>query len=369
MLHDYLLNSLSSVPLIKNEQQTRCISPENPKGEKGAGGKAASKLGPGRKGRAYIDLKKGETASLAEIHGPGIIQHIWITVRDKTDKGFFVLRDLVLRMYWDDETSPSVEVPLGDFFCNGFARRCNVTSIPIVVAPNGGMNSYFPMPFRKSARIQITNEHEGEIEALFYTISYALVKEVPDVHGYFHAQWRRENPTKKKKDYLILDGVKGRGQYIGTFIAWAALSRYWWGEGEIKFYLDDDRNYPTICGTGLEDYFGGAWAFQQRQENEQTRETTYCTPFLGYPFYSTTDTTKCDLYGIDAVPMHGLYRWHIMDPIRFSKNLRVTIQQIGHDGERLFEREDDVASVAYWYQKEPHTKFSDMLPVQERWPR
>jgi len=368
MHNNYFLNGLSSAPLIRDEQ-TRLISPENPKGEKGAGGKAASKLGPGRKGRAYIGLTTGETVSLAEINGPGIIQHIWLTVRDKTDKGFFVLRDLILRMYWDNEKLPSVEVPLGDFFCNGFGTRCNVNSIPIVVAPSGGMNSYFPMPFNKSARIQITNEHHADIEALFYSISYTVVEKLPEDYAYFHALWRRENPTTKTKDFAILDGVQGKGQYVGTYLGVAALSRYWWGEGEIKFYLDDDRDYPTICGTGLEDYFGGAWAFHQKREDGQTTETTYCTPFLGYPFYSTTDETKSNLYGTDAVPMHGLYRWHLMDPVRFTKNLRVTIQQIGHDGNRLFEREDDVFSVAYWYQTEPHAKFPPMLPPHERWPR
>jgi hypothetical protein len=149
------------------------------------------------------------------------------------------------------------------------------------------------------------------------------------------------------------------------------LERYWWGEGEIKFYLDGDTDFPTICGTGVEDYVGGAWGFYERNEKGlvQKNETTYCTPFMGYPFYSAIDGTKTDIYGYDAAPMHGMYRWHIMDAIRFRETLRVTIQQIGHDGSRLFERADDVASTAYWYQMEPHVKFPTLLDREGRRPR
>lgn len=353
------------------EARSRSITPENPRGEVGGGGKAAGPLGVGRKGHAYIDLPQGAEVVLADIEGCGSINHIWCTVQDRTKVGEFVLRDLVLRMYWDGEETPSVEVPLGDFFCNGFGTKCQVNSAPIVVAPYGGFNSFFPMPFRKRARITVANEHPAELHAFFYTINYSLVDELSGDQAYFHAQWRRTNRAELGRDHTILDGVSGRGHYVGTYLAWAALERYWWGEGEIKCYIDGDAEYPTICGTGVEDYAGGAWGFYERDEKGivQKRETTYCTPFMGYPYYSTVDGTKVDIYGYDAVPMHGLYRWHVMDPIRFSRELRVTIQQIGHDGGRLFERSDDVSSVAYWYQTEPHAAFPTLPDREGRRPR
>jgi hypothetical protein len=359
--------SLSTAPLMTNGK-TRSISAENPKGEVGGGGKEASNLGIARKGRPCITLPQGETVTLMGVNGTGILQHFWITVTDRTEKGYFVLRDLVLRMYWDDEETPSVEAPLGDFFCNGFGARSTVNSMPIAVNPTGGMNCYFPMPFRKAARITIENQHAADINGFFYQFNYTLVDELPVEAGYFHAQWRRENITTEAKDYTILENVKGKGHYIGTYLAWAALERYWWGEGEIKFFLDGDKDWPTICGTGTEDYFGGAWCFYEKQDGKIV-ETPYNTPFLGYPYYSKTDNTRSDIFGEDSVPMHGMYRWHLMDPIRFEDELRVTIQQMGHNSRELFERTDDVSSVAYWYQSEPHGTFPILLPVERRWPR
>jgi hypothetical protein len=358
---------LSTAPLM-SKGVTRSITAENPQGEKGQGGKEASNLGIGRKGRPCITLPQGQTVTLAEIQGTGVLQHFWITVTDKTEKGFFVLRDLVLRMYWDDEQEPSVEVPLGDFFCNGFGARCNVNSLPIAVNPTGGMNCYFPMPFRRAAKITIENQHAAEVRGFFYQFSYTLVDELPEEAAYFHAQWRRENLTVEAEDFTIVDQIKGRGHYVGTYLAWAALERYWWGEGEVKFYIDGDEEWPTICGTGTEDYFGGAWCFYEKV-NGLPVETPYSTPYLGYPYYSKTDTTNAQKFGEDAVPMHGMYRWHLMDPIRFEEDLKVTIQQIGHNGLGLFERTDDVSSVAYWYQAEPHAPFPVLPPAPKRWPR
>ena len=364
------LHGLESIANL-DDARSRSINPENPTGAIGNGGKAKGALGVGRKGRAYLDLPQGEESTLAYIEGSGVINHIWCTVQDRSKFGEFVLRDLILRMYWDDEKEPSVEVPIGDFFCNGFGTKCQVNSLPIVVAPYGGFNSYFPMPFRKSARITVVNERPCELHAFFYTINYVLNDHIPEEAAYFHAQWRRTTSAKLGEDHVILDGVVGRGHYVGTYLAWSALERYWWGEGEIKFYLDNDIEYPTICGTGVEDYVGGAWGFYERNEQGvvQKRETTYCTPFMGYPYYSNIDGTKTDIYGYDAVPMHGMYRWHILDAIRFREKLRVTIQQIGHDGSRLFERADDVASTAYWYQIEPHGEFPKMLDREDRRPR
>lgn len=370
MSEHLFFTNFMTLPLITTAW-SRAANAENPTGEKGKGGMAASGLGPSRKGSPCIDeIKPNETAVLAELNGPGVITHIWITVTDKTsDADCFVLRDLVLRMYWDGEDTPSVESPLGDFFCCGFARGCMVNSMPIAVNPTRGFNCFFPMPFAKKAKITIENQHKNSVPAFFYQIDYCLYDALPENAGYFHAQWRRQRLTEKTKDYVVLDSVRGRGQYIGTYLALTTLERYWWGEGEMKFYLDDDKDYPTICGTGTEDYFGGAWSFAS-QENGKTVENTYCTPFLGYPYYSRhDDAIHNDYHNDDCPPMRGFYRWHIMDPIYFAKEIRVTLQQIGvcHGG--LFERQDDVASVAYWYQLEPHIPFAKLPSKEYRWPR
>lgn len=364
-----LFGGLSSLPLINNGR-SRAINAENPRGEKGKGGMAASHLGPSRKGSPCIrEIEPGSTVTLAEIDGPGVIQHIWITVTDKTEKDVFVLRDLVLRMYWDDETVPSVESPLGDFFCNGFGRGCTVNSLPIVVNPSRGFNSYFQMPFRKKAKITIENQHEGVVPAFFYQIDYCLYDELPENTAYFHAQWNRQKITTKQEDYVIVDNIKGQGLYVGTYIALATLERYWWGEGEVKMFIDGDVDYPTICGTGMEDYFGGAWSFAS-QVNGKTVENTYCTPFMGYPYYSAHDETVHNFYHNDDIPpQRGFYRWHILDPIRFAEDLKVTIQQIGVEKNGLFERQDDLASVAYWYQTEPHNTFKPLASKEDRRPR
>jgi hypothetical protein len=357
--------------MTERQGRSRAINAENPTGEKGKGGMAASPLGPSRKGSPCIrGLAPGSTTTLAEIAGPGIIQHIWITVTNRTEKDHHVLRDLVLRIYWDDEKTPSVETPLGDFFCCGFAQGCEVNSLPVAVNPKRGMNAFFQMPFRKKARITIENQHPAEVPAFFYQVDYCLEDELPREIVYFHAQWRREKITEKQRDYTIVDGIQGRGHYVGTYMALTALERYWWGEGEIKFYLDGDIDYPTICGTGTEDYFGGAWSFGGLDLKGRTVERTYCTPFLGYPYYSRHDSDFFNPYhNDDTMPQRGFYRWHIADPIIFHEDLRVTIQQIGTCHRGNFERQDDVASVAYWYQGEPHRPFPPLPSREDRRPR
>ena len=352
--------------------RSRAINAENPTGEKGKGGTAASNLGTGRKGSpCLLNLLPGSTTVLGDIKGCGVINHIWITVDAKTSEGdCFVLRDLVLRMTWDDEEHPSVEVPLGDFFCCGFGKECTVNSYSIAVVPARGMNSYFSMPFTKRAKIELINEHKNPIPAFFYQIDYCLYDSLPDPVLYFHAKWNRESVTEKKKDYTILDGVHGRGIYVGTYLALQTLERYWWGEGEVKFYLDGDVEFPTICGTGTEDYVGGSWSFA-KQEDGRTVEQTYSTTFLGYPYYSKQDElTYHPYYNDDCPPMRGMYRFHIPDPVYFEEDIRVTIQQIGMCHNGLFERQDDVSSVAYWYQeKGGQNDYSPLLPREERWPR
>lgn len=348
---------------------SRSINAENPTGARGSAGSASSNLGPGRKGRAYLPLPAGDTLTLAAIDGPGVIRHIWITVPETTPAGAFVLRDLVLRMYWDDEETPSVEVPLGDFFCNGFATRALVTSIPIVVAPTGGMNCYLPMPFRRSARITLTSEHPGDIEAVFFQIDYSIGDEILEEVGTFHAQWRRST-APAGTDHVIVDGIVGAGSYVGTFVALTALGRFWWGEGELKFYIDGDTDLPTIAGTGIEDYAGGAWAFQDRLSSAMEPEVlTFSAPYFGYPQREERDRTGRSPYATSMPTGHGLYRWHLPDPIRFGEDLRVTLQQIGHDGSELFERSDDIATTSYWYQTGQHGPFAPLPPAVGRRPR
>ena len=208
------------------------------------------------------------------------------------------------------------------------------------------MNSYWEMPFRKSARITIENLADEEV-VLYYQITYALT-EVPDDVAYFHAQWRRNNPLPYKEVHTIVDGIQGWGHYVGTYIAWGVNNTGWWGEGEVKFYIDGDDEFPTICGTGTEDYFGGAWNW----EYPKGEYGVYSTPFLGLPQVIKPD----GLY--QSQQRFGMYRWHIMDPIRFEEDLRVTIQALGwRSGGRYLPLQDDIASVAYWYQTEPHAPF------------
>lgn len=334
--------------------RTRSISAENVTGAKGKGGMAtegrganrARDLGQGWKVSPSISIPAQTLVTLASIEGPGAINHIWMTCRS------LAWRSLVLRIYWDDEESPSVETPYGDFFCNGWGELALVNSLPIAVNPNGGMNSYWEMPFRKSARITIENLSDDPV-TLYYQITYTLT-DVPKDIGYLHAQWRRSNPLPYKQPHTLLDGVKGHGHYIGTYLAWGVNNSGWWGEGEMKFYLDGDDAFPTICGTGTEDYFGGAWNWDIGGAYQ-----VYSTPYLGM-----VQCIKPDgLYR--SQQRFGMYRWHVQDPIRFTEEIRVTIQALGwRSGGRYLPLQDDIASTSFWYQTEPHAPFP-VLPDRD----
>lgn len=337
--------------------QTRSISAENFTGDKGKGGMAtdgtgaaASRdLGVGWKVSPSVEILPGETFTMGDIQGPGAIQHIWLTCHPT------LWRNLIIRMYWDDEKSPSVEVPVGDLFCNGWGERSDVNSIPIAVNPAGGMNSYWQMPFRKHARLTMENRAPEKV-VLYYQIDYTLT-DIPEDEAYFHAQWRRMNPVPYKEVYTILDGVTGHGHYVGTYLAWQVNNNGWWGEGEIKFYMDGDQDYPTICGTGTEDYFGGAWNWEQPIGTYRT----YSTPYLGMHQVLKPD----GLYR--SQQRFGMYRWHVMDPIRFQSDLRVTIQDLGwRSGGRYLPQQSDIASTAFWYQAEPHAPFPELPDNDER---
>ncbi|MGA3165082.1 MAG: glycoside hydrolase family 172 protein [Terriglobia bacterium] len=328
--------------------KTRSISAENMTGEKGKGGmatkgagaQAARELGQTWKISPAVDIQAKQVFTLAEIQGPGAIQHIWVTPSGDW-------RFSILRMYWDGESQPSVEVPVGDFFANGWGKFAPVASLAVCVNPGSGFNSYWEMPFRKSARITMENLDEKPM-TLFYQVDYTLT-EVPLDAAYFHAQFRRSNPLPCKTDHVILDGVKGWGQYVGTYLAWGSHSRGWWGEGEIKFFLDGDSKFPTINGTGTEDYFCGSYGF----ENPTTHQyQEFTSPYSGMPQVIRPD-------GLDESQQRfGLYRWHIMDPIRFEQDLKVTIQALGwRSGGRYLPLQDDISSVGFWYQTEPHAPF------------
>ncbi|MCL2513818.1 MAG: DUF2961 domain-containing protein [Oscillospiraceae bacterium] len=331
------------------DAKTRSISAENFTGGKGMGGIsaegpaifAARDLGTGWKVSPYVKIGAGDTFTLADIKGSGAINHIWCTTSG------FNWRDMILRIYWDGQESPSVECPLGDFFLSGFGVYNRVSSLPVCVNPGRGFNSYWNMPYKKGARLTLENRGFSEL-TLYYQIDYAEAGIDEDI-AYFHAQFRRVNPLPYKEVYTIIDGIKGKGQYVGTYLAWQVNSNGWWGEGEIKFYMDGDTEYPTICGTGTEDYFCGAYDF----ENPYTHEyEDFSSPYSGFQ-----QMRPCD--GLYAVQKRfGMYRFHITDPIRFEKDLRVDIQALGwRSGGRYLPLQDDIASAAFWYQTLPAAEF------------
>jgi hypothetical protein len=343
-----LFSNLNSLHLL-SDARSRSISPENLTGEQGKGGaategtgkNAARDLGIGWKISPSVRIEPGQTFTLADIAGPGAIQHVWMTPTGRW-------RSSILRIYWDDQAQPSVECPVGDFFACGWNKYAQVSSLAVCVNPGSALNCYWPMPFRKRCRITLENrDPDPSGIVLYYQIDYAL-GDVPDDAAYLHAQFRRVNPLPYKEVYTILDNVTGRGHYVGTYLAWGVNSTGWWGEGEIKFYLDGDRDFPTICGTGTEDYFCGSYNF----ENLHTKQyQEFTTPYTGLQVIRPDGVYQ-------SQTRFGMYRWHITDPIRFEQEIRVTIQALGwRSGGRYLPRQDDIASVAYWYQALPTPAF------------
>jgi hypothetical protein len=343
---DGLTMNLGSLPRL-SAAQTRSISPENFTSEKGKGGmatdgtgaRAARELGQGWKVSPSVRIVPGQTFIMADVQGAGAIQHIWMTPTGDN-------RLNILRMYWDGEETPSVECPAGDFFACGCGQYTTVSSLAVCVNPGSGFNCYWLMPFRKSFKITMTNMAEQSM-VLYYQIDYTLTSVAKDM-AYFHAQFRRSNPLPNKTDYTIIEGIQGRGHYVGTYMTWGSNSPGWWGEGEIKFFMDGDEKFPTICGTGTEDYFCGSYGF----ENPKTHEyQEFNTPYTGMP----------QVIKSQPQPRFSLYRWHIMDPVRFEKDLKVTMQALGWQSEgRYLPLQDDISSVAFWYQTEPHAPFQEL---------
>ncbi len=343
-----------------SKAKTRSISPENFTGEKGKGGmategtgkNAARDLGQGWKVSPSVRIEPGQVFELARIDGSGVIQHIWMTPTGNW-------RYSILRFYWDGETTPSIEVPVGDFFASGWGKYAQINSLAVAVNPGSAFNSYWTMPFRKSARITMENI-APEAMTLYYQVTYALTEVEPDA-AYLHAQFRRTNPVPYKEVYTLLDGVKGHGHYVGTHMSWGVNNNGWWGEGEIKFFMDGDADFATIVGTGTEDYFCGSYNFENRETKQYQ---PFSTPYSGMPLVIKPDGAY------QSQQRFSLYRWHITDPIRFEQDLKVTIQALGwRSGGRYLPLQDDVSSVAFWYQTEPHAPFptlpsKDQLEIQ-----
>jgi hypothetical protein len=342
--------------------KTRSISPENFSGEKGKGGMArledkgernkanaadaARDLGQTWKVNPFIIIKSGETITLAEIEGSGAIQHIWMT---PTGNWKFS----IIRIYWDDETTPSVECPVGDFFAMGWNQYAPLNSLAVCVNPGSAFNCYWPMPFRKKCKITMENINDKDEMRLYYQVNYTLT-DVPADAAYFHAQYRRSNPTVNSV-YTIVDGIKGKGQFVGLYLAWGVNNNGWWGEGEIKFYMDGDTQFPTICGTGTEDYFCGSYNFDRDGQYKE-----FCTAYSGLHQVIRPDGAY------KSQQRFGLYRWHILDPIRFEKDLKITIQDLGwHHGGRYLAQQSDISSVCFWYQADPHAKFPQLPSWQQ----
>ena len=348
---------------------TRMISAENPTGEKGKGATAKpSDLpkdafwgkyshGEGWKVNPFKRMAPGEKFNIADISGSGTIKNIFIT----TDRQRF--SEMIIRIFWDGETEPSVECPLGAFFCMGHdGVPHTVNSLPVVVAPYRGLNAYWSMPFRKRARIELENRGDTFSEIVAYKVLYHA-EPISDDACYFHAVYRRSVTSEEYPRHVILDNVQGRGVNVGTYLAWTVLNSGWWGEGEVKFFIDGDDKYPTICDNGTEDYFGGAWNFGAYGVIPGSSEVVYSTPYIGVPavFVGNGESPK----------KLSMYRFHIEDCIGFEKDIKVTVDTIGWqtDRKKYKHLSEDVASVAFWYQSEPHVKFKPLPPREKLFDR
>lgn len=352
--------------------ETRSISFENPTGARGVGGTAHG----GRKGAPFREIEAGERIVLADIAGPGTIRHVWLTIPPAPPERMRAVR---LEAFYDGMEEPSISVPLVDFFGAPLGRPVPLVTALSAIQEGRGFNAYYPMPFEKRLRFELVNESNGR-QLLYYQIDYTLEKtrdaagEARREPSYLHVAFRRENPTVQKRDFVILEGLRGPGRFLGSVVGIRVFQDElfaWYGEGEVKMYLDGDTTHPTICGTGLEDYVGTAWAMGPHQ-----------TPHQGVPF-EIRDPAQPDRRMPD---MTSFYRWHLADPVVFRESLRVTIQQIGavfvmpHESEKraaidaghpvagagwrrsqgafvadwaIAERSDDYCAAAFAYCREP----------------
>lgn len=363
------------------------ISPENPTGAPGAGGRENR----GAKGHAFETIPVGQSHVLADIQGAGTIDRIWMTIEDRSPEA---LRGLKLEIFWDGARTPAVSVPLGDFFLHGAGEMVPMETA-LLSSPEGrSFVSYVPMPFRRSARVVVTNESPRQVNLIFYDINYRRLAQQPDDALYFHAWWSRDRATTLGQDFRILPRVRGRGRFLGasvTVLTNPVYNETWWGEGEIKIYLDGDRGLASLVGTGAEDYIGTAWG-----------QGAYVNRFQGAPIATWEGDGRWTFY-----------RWHIPDPIFFASDVEVTLQQMGGarknivldlqrqgaplipvtidpasrnnfqqlltrqpqvplsdpslpDGHTNYYRSDDVAAVAYFYLDRPENGLPPIAPAAER---
>jgi hypothetical protein len=315
---------------------SRSISFENPTGAPGQGGKAESKLGVGRKGSPAITLKAGQEVQLCDIEGPGTIRHIWMTTSKEPNN----LRSLVIRAWWDDQKHPSIECPIGDFMGFAHGKVMPYYSAVHSLGKNAGMNIWLPMPFTRRAKITLTNEGQKNVP-LFYQVDYTIGDNHARDVGRLHVVFRRKNPTAEKQDFVLLPTRNNKGRYIGALIGIRNMHPgQWWGEGEIKIYMDGDTEFPTICGTGSEDYVCLSYGMQE-------------TPYL---------YNGCNL---DQKNFVSMYRWHLPDPIYWQKECRITIQQIAWK-QGLAETQDDWSTATFWYEPIPSQPLPPMPDVKAR---
>ncbi|HTJ14697.1 MAG TPA: glycoside hydrolase family 172 protein [Dinghuibacter sp.] len=329
----------------------RWSSPENRNGVQGKGAMA----GGGNKGQASFTLAAGQTLDLLDIRGQGIIHRIWITVTDRSPR---MLRSMRLEMYWDQSDKPAVSAPLGDFFGVGLGRTARFHNALFADPEGRSFNCFIPMPFRTGARIRLVNESGQTMGNVFFDVDYELTDRWDPDNLYFHAWWHRDTATALASDFELLPTVQGRGRFLGVNIGVTANAAYgdlWWGEGEVKMYLDGDTQYPTLAGTGTEDYIGTGWG-----QNEFFNDYTGCL---------VADTGH---------RQWAFYRYHLADPIFFQTSCRATIQQMGGgpsrkvhalqaahvpltithayggaDGWTNFYRSDDVSATVYFYLDKP----------------
>ena len=335
--------------------KSRSISAENFTGEKGKGGMAtegtgascARDLGIGWKVSPSVLIKKGETFTLGEVNGSGVINHIWLT---HSFDNINIMRKCILRIYWDGDDTPAVECPLGDFFACAHFEYFHISSAAVCSNPRRGHNCYWKMPFKKGFKITVENKYERDV-IVYYQIDYIL-GDIPDNSLYFHAQFRRTNPLPYKTDFTILDNIEGNGSYVGTYMVWGLNNNGWWGEGEIKFFLDGDKEFPTICGTGTEDYFCGAYNFDVNGEY-----ASFSSLYSGMFVWPTDKIYRSNR-------RFSLYRWHTEDPIFFDEDIRVTIQALGWRSEgRYLPLQDDISAVSYFYLDKTSTNLPTLPDV------
>lgn len=334
-------NDAAETPYLVNVPvESRSISFENPTGAKGKGGMAASRIGVGRKGAALKSISPGQSVTLCDVEGPGVIRRMWVTLEGKKEN----LLGFVLRGYWDEQETPSIEAPVGNFFGCAHGVASAYQSAVHAMTDTAGMSIVLPMPFTKNARFTVTNEGTKKDVPFYYQIDLTIHETLPEDVGRLHVAYRRENPTTLGKDFTILPKRTGMGRFIGCIIGINNVDKKWWGEGEFKAYLDGDDQFPTICGTGTEDYIGQAWGFHENA-------------FL----YGGVSLRRDWLW--------TLYRWHIKDPLYWKKDVRITLQQIGagdEGGGGYYNKQEDVSAAAFWYEPIPSQPLEKMPDYAER---